>query len=86
MSMQITPSWLHPGFSRDAKGPKGRLIFGFLQYSEVAEKPGNLLNPRENILASSLRVFLFGSMFPAICNALITQWQSLSGCKLSHLC
>lgn len=33
--MQITPSWLHPGFSRDAKGPKGRLIFGFLQYSGV---------------------------------------------------
>lgn len=31
-------------------------------------------------------VFLFGSMFPVICNVLITQWQNLSGCKLSYLC
>jgi len=38
------------------------------------------------MLASSLRVFLFGSMFPVICNVLITQWQNLSGCKLSYLC
>lgn len=39
-----------------------------------------------NILASSLRVFLFGNLFPVICNVLITQWQNLSGCKLSYLC